>query len=63
MNCPNCSGDLEIYSLEYKWRHDVMEPRAWYYCVSCREIWISDGKELVRTIATVSARVKRPDRI
>jgi len=41
---------LEIYSLEYKWRDDIMEPRAWYYCGYCHQIWIMNGKELVRAV-------------
>jgi hypothetical protein len=50
MNCPNCSNSLEIYSLEYKWNHNVMEPRAWYFCGYYHQIWIMNGKELIRNV-------------
>jgi hypothetical protein len=48
MDCPTCSKSIELYSLEYSWCNDVMEPRPWYYCLSCHEIWIMNAGKLVK---------------
>jgi hypothetical protein len=48
MDCSDCSSTLEVYSVEYRWNGSAMEPRTWYYCGRCHQIWIMNGEESER---------------
>jgi len=50
MNCPNCNCMLELNSLEYRWRGNVMEAKSTFSCPYCHQVWVKAGKELVRPI-------------
>jgi len=50
MNCPNCNCMLELDSLEYRWRGNVMEAKSAFSCPYCHQVWVKAGKELVRAI-------------
>jgi hypothetical protein len=41
---------LELDSLEYRWRGNVMEAKSTFSCPYCHQVWIKAGKELVRAI-------------
>jgi hypothetical protein len=41
---------LELDSLEYRWRGNVMEAKSTFSCAYCLQVWVKAGKELVRAI-------------
>jgi hypothetical protein len=50
MKCSNCAYMLERDSLEHRWHDGQMIARSSYSCAYCNQVWIKDGKDLIRAI-------------
>ena len=51
MNCPDCSGLLDLYSMEFLFLSDnVVEPTERFQCVNCRVHYVVRNGSLTKLI-------------